>query len=73
MFPQVIDNTAVFRVGVGEVASSNLVVPTIFLNNLAVRESPNGAKSGATKGHYAAVALWELWLELPMNIAAMVS
>ena len=36
--------------GVGEVASSNLVVPTILFNYLAIANVPRGSNRGATRG-----------------------
>ena len=36
--------------GVGEVASSNLVVPTITFNHLAIAAVPRGDNRGAIKG-----------------------
>ena len=59
--------------GVGEVASSNLVVPTIISNHLASPSNANGNKSGNKKEHIVPVYAVALWLELPTNKAAMES
>ena len=63
----------------GEVASSNLVVPTIIFKHLRVSIQPNGNMSRNRKEHLfpdyaeAAFAVAELWLELQTNNAATVS
>ena len=59
--------------GVGEVASSNLVVPTIYSNHLELAESLFGSKYGADLGLCCFPHSGSLFISFPITMAAMAS